>query len=98
MPVTVKLFAMAPINIRDNVLDPANPGDVHLPPNAIDTDHVLVQLREDMSPNTVTALHQAGATIVKRMVSDFPSTSLQFTIVKRHVALLGTDTKTQAPA
>lgn len=60
---------MAPIVIRENALDPANPpDDVQLPPDASKTNFVLVQLKEDMTPETVTALHEKGATIVKRMV------------------------------
>jgi hypothetical protein len=58
---------MAPIVIRGNTLDPANPGDVQLPSDASKTNYVLVQLKEEMIPQTVTALHDRGATIVKRM-------------------------------
>jgi hypothetical protein len=74
---------MAPIVIRENALDPANPPDnVQLPPDASKTNYVLVQLKEGMTPGTVTALHEKGATIVKRMVDNtwlvnYPPTDLR---------------------
>ena len=58
---------MAPIVIRENTLDPANPGDVQLPGDASKTNYVLVQLKEEMTPEMVTTLHGKSATIVKRM-------------------------------
>ena len=58
---------MAPINIRGNELDPANPGDVQLPADASKTNFVLVQLKHEMTPDVVTALREKHAAIVKRM-------------------------------
>jgi hypothetical protein len=58
---------MATINIRGNVLDPANPGDVDLPADASKTNYVLVQLKEEMTPEMVQALRSKEAKIVKRM-------------------------------
>lgn len=61
---------MAPIDIRSNTLDPANPGDVDLPPDATDTDYVLVQLNQEMDHAILTALESHGAEITKRMVDN----------------------------
>jgi hypothetical protein len=58
---------MTTITIRGNVLDPANPGDVELPSDASKTNYVLVQLKEEMTPEIVQALHSKKASIVKRM-------------------------------
>jgi hypothetical protein len=61
---------MAPINIRGNILDPANPGDINLPPTAADTDYVLVQLNREMDQDTMEALQEHGAGVIKRMVDN----------------------------
>lgn len=61
---------MAPINIRGNVLDPANPEGIDLPPDASKTDYVLVQLNQEMDGETLEALESHGAEVVKRMVDN----------------------------
>ena len=61
---------MAPINIRGNTVDPANPEGEQLPADASDTKYVLVQLKREMDTATMSALESHGATIVKRMVGD----------------------------
>lgn len=61
---------MAPIDIRGNVVDPANPGDIVLPPTASDTDYVLVQLNREMDPDTLDALEEHEASVIKRMVDN----------------------------
>jgi hypothetical protein len=61
---------MAPIDIRGNTLDPANPGDVALPPDASNTQYILVQLNREMDNATLTALESYGADVVKRMVDN----------------------------
>lgn len=61
---------MAPINIRGNNVDPANPGDVELPPDASKTPYVLVQLNQEMDNATLSALESHNAEIVKRMVDN----------------------------
>lgn len=61
---------MAPINIRGNLLDPADPGDITLPPNAADTKYVLVQLNREMDQDTLEALLTHEASVIKRMVGN----------------------------
>jgi hypothetical protein len=58
---------MAPITIRGNELDPAKPGNIQLPTDASKTNFVLVQLKDEMTPEAVTALSDKHAAIVKRM-------------------------------
>jgi len=57
---------MAPIKIRDNELDPAKPGTIKLP-DGTKTKYILIQLKSDLTADTLKILQGQNAKPVKKM-------------------------------